>query len=466
MRAVHCVCAWVVMWGGVVGPARGADPDTRPVGKLTNAELINRLMETTNQEFSVRTNVIRRGRGTAMPRGLLMMQDGDLFPSAVMNELALRGVDALPNLAAHLDDARKTGAAVAAMRSGIWYSAEYDWNPRTAGVRPKGTVIRAGGPGRETVRIAGSVNDREYEVKVGDLCFNIIGRIVNRQFQAVRYQPLAIVIVNSPVLCADLRDAVRNEWGRLTDAQRRASIVGDVTKPANRTQALGALAILARSYPDEIVEAARERLKTPVFDEAKVRNFAMTRLYVTNVADARKTMIEAFVKANGAGYRDGVLLEVWERRNLREGEKMVGGPGSESIPLPTVAPVEVLKQLLPDYDPENPPAVTAVEGRDTGGFIEAIGEMSKPELDELIWEAYRKYSTSRSPAWESDTDGIAMSCIRVMMRRGHGHDEEFLSYLRRRKGEMPPRDPGDQGPDFNGAFQSFIDALTGEGAGK
>lgn len=58
-----------------------------------------------------------------------------------------------------------------------------------------------------------------YTVKVGDVCFVAIGQIVGRSYQAVRYQPSAIIIVNSPVEKNTLAQAVRNIWSSTNAAQ-------------------------------------------------------------------------------------------------------------------------------------------------------------------------------------------------------------------------------------------------------
>lgn len=58
-----------------------------------------------------------------------------------------------------------------------------------------------------------------YTVKVGDVCFVIIGQIVGRSYLAVRYQPSAIIIINSPVQKKELAKAVRDIWSSTNAAQ-------------------------------------------------------------------------------------------------------------------------------------------------------------------------------------------------------------------------------------------------------
>ena len=60
----------------------------------------------------------------------------------------------------------------------------------------------------------------DYSVKVGDVCFVIIGQIVGRAYLAVRYQPTAIIVINSPVEEKALAKAVRDVWSSTNASQR------------------------------------------------------------------------------------------------------------------------------------------------------------------------------------------------------------------------------------------------------
>lgn len=60
----------------------------------------------------------------------------------------------------------------------------------------------------------------DYTVKIGDVCFVIIGQIVGRAYLAVRYQPTAIIVINSPVEDRALAKAVRDIWSSTNATQR------------------------------------------------------------------------------------------------------------------------------------------------------------------------------------------------------------------------------------------------------
>lgn len=61
---------------------------------------------------------------------------------------------------------------------------------------------------------------KDYTVKIADVCFVIIGQIVGRPYLAVRYQPSAIIIVNSPIENKELAEAVRTIWSSTNETRR------------------------------------------------------------------------------------------------------------------------------------------------------------------------------------------------------------------------------------------------------
>jgi len=67
-----------------------------------------------------------------------------------------------------------------------------------------------------------------YTVKVADVCYVLIGQIVNRQLLAVRYQPSGGLIVNSPIEAPSLAEKVRNDWGKADAETLRQSLLEDI----------------------------------------------------------------------------------------------------------------------------------------------------------------------------------------------------------------------------------------------
>jgi hypothetical protein len=142
-----------------------------------------------------------------------------------MRELVRRGPPALPELIAHLDDARSTklqvgndDSANSSRRVGVdsfaysYFSDEYE--PRVLS-------------GSRTEAMEKEFQGR-YTVKVGDVCYVLIGQIVNRRLRAVRYQPSAILVVNSPIEAPKLAAKVRSDWGNVDAEALKASLLSDI----------------------------------------------------------------------------------------------------------------------------------------------------------------------------------------------------------------------------------------------
>lgn len=162
-----------------------------------------------------------------------------------MSELVRRGSVALPELIKHLDDKRPTKLEVGNKPSGrqvgvdafmfMYFSDEYD--PRVPQSK------------REHRPMEKDFNGR-YTVKVADVCYVLIGQIVNRRLLAVRYQPSGGLVVNSPIEAPVLAQEVRNDWGDADSETLRQSLLQDIH---------------ATNYPkqisDRFVNSALERLR-------------------------------------------------------------------------------------------------------------------------------------------------------------------------------------------------------------
>ena len=186
--------------------------------------------------------------------GLLSTKPPVIPPA--MREIVRRGGAALPVLIAHLSDKRETKIHVGLENvlgevpltvGGQFFADEYD--------------ARIGAP----CIPFNCVNDEDkknwfiqstclydncpdfngkYAVKVGDVCEVLIGQIVNRSLNAVRYQPTAILYVNSPIEQPSLAERIKRDWGRVNTAGLEAALLDDV-----------------RSHPERFVDGALRRLR-------------------------------------------------------------------------------------------------------------------------------------------------------------------------------------------------------------
>lgn len=160
-----------------------------------------------------------------------------------MRELTRRGASALPQLISHLDDTRPTKLTVGNdFFMFRFFSDEYD--PK---VRPPG---KQSGSTKHLVKSF----DGGYTVKVGDVCYAIIGQIVNRSLTPVRYQPTAGLVINSPIEAPVLVGLVKKDWG-VDVAGHKASLIADAQRDEylrdNTGGAFAALVRLRFYYPDD-----------------------------------------------------------------------------------------------------------------------------------------------------------------------------------------------------------------------
>ena len=205
--------------------------------------------------------------------------------SGVMVELVRRGVDALPSLIGHLGDERETGLRVGNPESqdneltdspfegggkfffsAIWYSDEYDYRYSEPGKQPGG--VNSVSIFSDKVKYI-----RNYTVRVGDLCYVMIGDIVNRTLLAVRYQPSACLVINSQMASPALRAAVRQDWGGLTSDEHMRSLLADLADERVYGTSSGALPRLLFYYPDDGLRTVRKLLSRRLVDTSVVYDF-------------------------------------------------------------------------------------------------------------------------------------------------------------------------------------------------
>jgi hypothetical protein len=222
------------------GSGKPLDPEK--LAPYSAEELIERLQDVAAQGLGT--------HATAWADGFLASDEepqfrGGILGSAkpqvspVMRELVRRGLAAMPNLLDHLNDPRPSCLLITNLTScGMWHSDEYDCRYDDPDKQPDDVNTR-----READVVSG------YRIRVGDLCFVVIGQIVNRRLNAVRYQPSGCLVINSPVESPPLAAAVRKDWVALTAEQHEQSLIEDA-KASFQWISASALVRLRFYYPE------------------------------------------------------------------------------------------------------------------------------------------------------------------------------------------------------------------------
>lgn len=147
-----------------------------------------------------------------MGAGIIMVNHG-LETMDEVTRLVVFGPKAIPALLEAIDDKSESklvmehGGGMGAM----WYGREVQTNPVNG---HETNVIQA----KEGVQKPGSAwgdfesNIKRHVITRGDICFNILGQIVNRNYEASRYQPTACRVINSPSNDLEIASVLRQIW--------------------------------------------------------------------------------------------------------------------------------------------------------------------------------------------------------------------------------------------------------------
>jgi hypothetical protein len=148
-----------------------------------------------------------------------LLSPGNAKTSSDLVELVKFGPKALPFLLEALKDRTATKLEMKLPipeMGGMWFDNELQCNPANANERK---VIEA----RPRMDALEPKFDKEhvssYTETVGDICFVIIGQIVNRPYEASRYQMTACVVLNSPTHDPILAEEVCDLWSAANPAQ-------------------------------------------------------------------------------------------------------------------------------------------------------------------------------------------------------------------------------------------------------
>lgn len=137
-----------------------------------------------------------------------LLTDHKLKTSEDFVELVKLGPKALPLLLKALDNQTPTKLIIThdSFFGAMWFANELRGNPGNDAEQKVLAAAPKPRPGFEMTNVS------PYTVKVGDVCFVIVGQIVGRSYQAVRYQLTACVVINSPTHDSSLAKEVRTIW--------------------------------------------------------------------------------------------------------------------------------------------------------------------------------------------------------------------------------------------------------------
>lgn len=197
--------------------------------------------------------------------GIIMIDHG-LETSEALKRLVTLGPHAIPELLRALEDATPTKLVMEHFGGfgAQWYAREISTNR----VHPTESAVRENHPEvfeRDPQNLLGSEeNVNRHVVTIGDIAFTTLGQIVNRGYSAVRYQPTACRVINSPTHDATIARIIREIW-ESTDPYQALfdSLMIDLHTRGSGSDTLqcGAAMRLLYYYPEESAEIIAERIR-------------------------------------------------------------------------------------------------------------------------------------------------------------------------------------------------------------
>lgn len=314
---------------GPAGNAVSPDPAERLIDQLTGLDRYvnaHRLFHATDPDVRAGRKELPSDEDDATPKG----EEG--WKAAIT--LIRMGPEAVPALLKHLDDERPTGFG----QVNPWMFDErpdYNCHPKLSppfGVNLGGSLPRASNRSDDTEEAAeadeeeeaeeGAEDDPEPEREVlshtftvGDACFELLGEIVNRDFETFE-GGCHWRQVTSPTRSPKLRLQLKMEWGGLSRETHRRSLIADLHHPDTPRRQQEAYVRLAFYYPECVEEVVLKELRRPFFDDELVETFCNETLFQETDISLRRRQLEAFIDQHGPAYADGIqahlFAELWQ----------------------------------------------------------------------------------------------------------------------------------------------------------
>ncbi len=376
---------------------------------LTSADLITKLQEESNEGIGFDTMAWASGfiaiDEEPQFRGGIM---GSPKPkvSPVMRELVRRGLAALPMLIDHLSDARSTKLIVGRGSMGKWFDEEYD--PREQRMSNEPSRIKM----IEKTMMNPQKSFDQYTVRVGDLCFVAIGQIVNRNLNAVRYQPSLCLVVNSPVENPALAAAVKADWSGLTSADFERSLEQDALNPDAWGAETDAMKRLLFYYPVTGNPLAIKMLNRSFYDSNLAYRFFNKSLVHAKDVKQQDKLLADFRKENG---------ELNYRAIARCLIQVSTFPKSQMTPERTrnkVVADQLLARLFPDVDPVHPPFMDIVDVQAQRSLVNGVAAFHSQEMDKAIFQVLQRIVALRFDKYADKFEQweLAYACARQLVK--------------------------------------------------
>lgn len=328
--------------------------------------------------------------------------------------LTRMGARALPQLLKHLSDARPTAMHVkktawSKVRFGSFYSARVPANSEPEELQ------------RSDPRSEELVD--EYTVTVGDLCYELVGQIVNRRLEVL--SPVVAMshqTVNSPTHTPALAAACRKDWAGVTAEEHEASLLLDLKEWNNQelmVPHIGAISRLVLYYPATGLANARRMFASPFVPGSLRDRLIHHGVSLHSTSDLRRFHEEAIQR-----YHFDAAVMVWGELN--------SDARRDQSPEAQRAKVKI-EQLFGGQKPIPDPRANGADWDRFTYLAQEFESFPNQELDAPAAECFSRIAREIEPEHRDYLEVMCVSLAKRLLRfkRTTGA-KEYLSFLRER----------------------------------
>lgn len=433
-----CFCG-AIAFAANIGAVKCSDTTdlSESMAGMTIPQLIDCLTESSSEDDAAMLapvfDVASRLSRTDHKRGQLSDDEKARCSTGGMAacELVRRGLVAVPFLLNHIEDRRLTQARVAPLGSVSGFSRKNWYKPRFAFDRNKEP------PGISAIEAESTSTPdwgREYVLTVGDVCYFVIGQIVNRDLRVLHSRLTQSIVITSPTATPVLAAAVRTDWAGITANEHCRSLVRDSWQSDTPGDAVS---LLLMYYPDEGVHEALKLLKRPVYYKSPAQDLVCNVLLKIDDLDECRELIEKCREDFGNAIDADIQWELYALAGRRPARHE-----SEASLVQSRRASRTLARFYVTFKPESAAPPTSTTYRIQESVISGLcGCRPSEQLDAAVFRVFTE-TNAAAPAGDlirQDFDLLSIACIRRLA--GGRYDAALRDFIDKRIAALERRSP-------------------------
>ncbi len=368
--------------------------------------------------------------------------------AAAVREVVRRGTASLPELLRHVDDRKPTKVSIPRLDRYLgsnWYPPRFTFDP----TRHPADI--------SATEMGGTPSGAVYALTVGDVCYFVIGQIVNRDLRVVHWRK--IVVITSPTMMPALAAAVRADWRGVTPGDHLRSLSLDARRSDTPASAVERLLFY---YPEEGEPEVLKLLQRPLYQDSPAIDLVHYGLLPTDDPHEWKRDIDQFRKKFGEAMEtdlqlvlDGIVLE--QPRAHESAEEAQRRTRARKI----------LTSFYPKFDRDGAGPPTSATYRDQASVVSGLcGRRASEALDAAVYRVFSEgnAAVSRGDVATREFDLLAIACISRLA--GGKYDASLREFVEKRIAEIDQLPSSRIDRRMLPEYRTWLDRLTSDPSGE